>query len=177
VPHRPRPPPAGVGHNAAVFTAVRAAASSAIRTLADNRAVAMLAAARRTHLMQPDRGPRVEQKILHLLANVQADGSRPLAEIVVAALPQLRRGMTLCIITGSTDREWVRPLASLRRRGISSTVALLDRASFVEREDPEEQADLAAVRHALAEYGVEYHLVRAGADLSEVLGLRSRVRV
>jgi uncharacterized protein (DUF58 family) len=168
---------AGVGEGASVETAVSAAASIAIRTLADNRAVAMLAASRRTQLMQPDRGPRVEQKILHLLANVQADGNRPLAEIVVAALPQLRRGMTLCIITGSTDREWVRPLASLRRRGISSVVVLLDRASFVEREDPEEQAELAAVSHALAEYDVAYHLVRAGDELSEVLGMRSRVRV
>ena len=35
----------------------------------------------------PDRGTRVEQKILHLLANVQADGSQPLAEVVLATLP------------------------------------------------------------------------------------------
>ncbi|MFP5378500.1 MAG: hypothetical protein ACLGHP_01830, partial [Vicinamibacteria bacterium] len=46
-----------------------------------------------------DRGQRVEQKLLHLLANVQADGTTPLAEVLAATLPQLRRGMTLCIVT------------------------------------------------------------------------------
>ena len=36
---------------------------------------------------------------------------------IYATLPQLRRGVTLCIITGSTDRAWVRSLSALRRRG------------------------------------------------------------
>ena len=112
----------------------------------------------------------MEQKILNLLANVQADGSRPLAEVVVATLTQMRRGMTLCIVTGSTDREWVRAIASLRRRGVGSMVVLLDRASFVGRDDGESRAELAAVRHALAEYDIAYHLVRSGDNLSTVLG-------
>ena len=68
-------------------------------------------------MLTPDRGSRVEQKILHLLANVQADGIQPLAEVVAASLPQFRRGMTVCIVTGATTRDWVRPLASLARRG------------------------------------------------------------
>ncbi|HET9416564.1 MAG TPA: DUF58 domain-containing protein, partial [Candidatus Limnocylindria bacterium] len=68
---------AGVGLDASVETAVTIAASVAMRTLADNRSVAMTASARRLQLHQPDRGPRVEQKLLHLLANVQADGSSP----------------------------------------------------------------------------------------------------
>jgi hypothetical protein len=55
---------------------------------------------------------------------------------------------------------------------------LLDRASFVNRDDDDEsRAELAAVRHALAEYDIEHHLVRAGDDLAEALGApRSRVR-
>ncbi len=64
---------------ASVETAVSAAASIALRTLADNRAVGITASARRVQQLTPDRGPRVEQKILHLLANVQADGGQPLA--------------------------------------------------------------------------------------------------
>lgn len=168
---------AGVGEGASVEMAVTAAASIALQTLRENRAVGMAASARRLHVMQPDRGHRVEQKILHLLANVQPDGSRPLAEVVLEVMPQLRRGMTLCIVTGSTRREWVRALSGLRRRGVGSIVVLLDRASFVGRDDEESRAELTAVEHALAEYDIEHHVLRAGDELAEQLGSGTRMRV
>jgi uncharacterized protein (DUF58 family) len=168
---------AGLGADASVETAVTVAASVAMRTLADNRSVAMTASARRIQIHQPDRGPRVEQKLLHLLANVQADGAHPLAEVVAATLSQLRRGMTLCIITGSTDRTWVRGLAALRRRGVAALVILLDRSSYIGVEpDDHARAELAAVRHALAEYDIEHRLVRRGDDIAEAIGGRGRVR-
>ncbi len=168
---------AGLGTDASVETAVTIAASVAMRTLADNRSVAMTASARRVQFHQPDRGPRVEQKLLHLLANVQPDGSSPLAEVLISTLPQLRRGMTLCIITGSTDRTWVRALSALRRRGVGALVILLDRASFI-GVDPDEQsrAELAAVRHALSEYDIEHRLVRRGDDIADAIGGRLRAR-
>jgi uncharacterized protein (DUF58 family) len=167
---------AGVGEGASVEMAVTAAASIALQTLRENRAVGMAASARRLHVMQPDRGHRVEQKILHLLANVQPDGSQPLAEVVLEVMPQLRRGMTLCIVTGSTQRDWVRALSGLRRRGVGSIVVLLDRASFVGRDDDESRAELSAVEHALAEYDIEHHVLRAGDELAEQLGSGTRVR-
>ena len=168
---------AGVGTDASVETAVTVAASIAMRTLADNRSVAMTASARRIQVHQPDRGPRVEQKLLHLLANVQPDGSTPLAEVVNATLPQLRRGMTLCIITGSTDRTWVRSLAALRRRGVAALAILLDRSSFISSDvDDAARAELAAVRHALSEYDIENRLVRRGDDIADAIGGRGRAR-
>jgi uncharacterized protein (DUF58 family) len=168
---------AGIGNDASVETAVTIAASVAMRTLGDNRSVAMTASARRIQVHQPDRGPRVEQKLLHLLANVQADGATPLAEVIGSTLPQLRRGMTLCLVTGSTDRAWVRSLAALRRRGVAALAILLDRASFIGVEpDEAAQADLAAVRHALAEYGIEHRLVRRGDHIADALGGGARVR-
>lgn len=167
---------AGVGDAASVETAVTAAASIGLQTLSANRAVGMTASARRIHVLTPDRGQRVEQKILHLLANVQADGAHPLAEVILATMLQLRRGMTLCLITGSTDREWVRALATLRRRGVGVTVVLLDRASFVGRDDAESQAELNAIRYALAEYDIGHRLLRSGDDLAEALAGRERVR-
>lgn len=168
---------AGIGTDASVEAAVTVAASIALRTLSDNRSVAMTASARRIQVHQPDRGPRVEQKLLHLLANVQADGAHPLAEVINATLPQLRRGMTLCIITGSTDRAWVRGLAALRRRGVAALVILIDRSSYI-GVDPDDRAraELAAVRHALAEYGIEHRLVRRGDDIAEAIGRRVRSR-
>ena len=168
---------AGVGLEASSEVAVSAAASMALRTLADNRAVGLYATARRHQLLTPDRGQRMAQKALYLLANVEADGATPLAEAILHIQPRLRRGMTLAIITGSTNREWVRALAGLRRRGAGAMVVLLERASFGGRGGPEVEAELGAVRHALAEYGVEQHLVRPGDNLAEALGGRGAVRV
>ena len=170
---------AGIGSDASVEVAVTVAASIAMRTLADNRSVAMTASARRIQVHQPDRGPRVEQKLLHLLANVQADGSHPLAEVINSTLSQLRRGMTLCIITGSTERSWVRGLTALRRRGVAALVILLDRSSWVGAEpDEAARAELGAVRHALSEYGIEHRLVRRGDDIADAIGGgRTRARV
>lgn len=166
---------AGIGTDASVEAAVTIAASVALRTLSDNRAVAMTASARRLQVHQPDRGARVEQKLLHLLANVQADGATPLAEVVNNTLPLLRRGMTLCLITGSTDRTWVRALSALRRRGVAALVILLDRASYI-GVDPDDhaRAELAAVRHALAEYGIEHRLVKRGDDIATAIAGRRR---
>ena len=94
-------------------------------------------------------------------------------------MPQLRRGMTLCIITGSTDRTWVRGLSVLRRKGVGALVILLDRSSYISAEpDEQSRAELAAVRHALSEYGVEQRLVSRGDDIAEAIGGRmARARV
>jgi hypothetical protein len=114
--------------------------------------------------------------------------------------------MTLCIVTGSTDREWVRAISGLRRRGVGAVVVLVDRFSFARSPategsagaaadakvgespeadggdtdshpaDAEGRAEVAACRHALAEYDIVTHVVHAGDDLSAVLGERSRAR-
>ncbi len=160
-----------------------------MQTLAENRAVGLTVSSRRQHVLQPDRGTRVEQKILHLLANVQADGSRPLAEVLLHTMPQLRRGMSLCLITGSTDREWARALASLRRRGVATVVVLLDRFAYAagspasdaqpageDGPELEGRAELSALRHALAEYDIGFYAVGPGDELGQALGGRERVR-
>jgi uncharacterized protein (DUF58 family) len=170
----------GSGDGSSVETAISVAASIAVRTLADNRAVGITASARRAHVLTPDRGSRVEQKILHLLANVQADGVQPLAEVVTASLPQFRRGMTVCIVTGSTARDWVRPLATLPRRGIGLIAVLLDLGSFAVaagQEPATSAAEMAAVGHALSEYGIAHLRLRAGDDPARVLVTRERIRV
>lgn len=168
---------AGVGLEASSEVAVSAAASMALRTLSDNRAVGLFATGRRHQLLTPDRGQRMSQKMLYLLANVEADGTTPLAEAVLHILPRLRRGITLTVITGSTDREWVRALAGLRPRGAGALVVLLDRAAFGGRAGPDTDAEMGAVRHALAEYGAEHHVILPGDDLASTLGARRTVRV
>ena len=82
-------------------------------------------ASRIAHL-PADRGGRQHLKIMQLLAAVDADGSAPLLETLVATVGRLKRGMTAVIITASLDPGWVRALAALRARGVGCVVVTLD---------------------------------------------------
>jgi hypothetical protein len=67
----------------------------------------------------------------------------------------------------------VRALSGLRRRGVATLAILIDRASFAGGEaDEPSLAELAAVRHAVAEYDVEQRLVRRGDSIADALAGR-----
>ena len=115
---------AGSGANSSVELAVRAAASIAAKSLGENRAVGLTAYGHRMAVLPADRGGRQYLKMMQLLAAVDGDGVNPLVEGLLSSLPRLRRGMTAVVITPSLDRSWVRPLASLRGRGIAAVVMI-----------------------------------------------------
>jgi uncharacterized protein (DUF58 family) len=180
---------AGRGDESTVEAAIRAAASIADRALQENRAVGLTVNVGRSAYLPPDRGGRQHLKIMQLLAAVEADGNSPLVETLITTVARLRRGMTAVIITASLDPAWVRPLASLRNRGVACVVVTLDAAAyerFVAESEPDgdgEQAvresdaaaaELAAKRsralhHALAEYELRSHVVVPGKPLGELL--------
>ena len=67
--------------------------------------------------------------------------------------------MTAIVITATLDPSFVRPLATLRSRGIGTVVVLLDQPAFSPPAEADGAADAArqrsrAVRHALAEFEV-----------------------
>jgi uncharacterized protein (DUF58 family) len=178
----------GRGDESTVEASVRVAASVADKALLENRAVGLTANGHRTVILPADRGSRQHLKIMQLLAAVEADGVTPLVETLVVTAGRLRRGMTAIVITPSLDATWIRPIASLRTRGIATTVVTIDAAAFdqVARADrqrageelapidpsvAEQRAQRArALRHALAEYELKVHLVGPGQPLSEALG-------
>lgn len=173
---------AGTGDESTVEASVRVAASLAAHALLENRAVGMTIAASRMTTLPADRGGRQHQKILSLLAAVGADGSAPLTETLLTAMPRIRRGMTAVVVTPSLERGWVRPLGTLRGRGIAASVCLLDRAAYdawgrrADARPPvpasvlEEQERAArAMRHALAEHDITTHVVGPGRKLGELL--------
>jgi uncharacterized protein (DUF58 family) len=180
----------GRGDESTLEHAVRAAAAIGARALLENRTVGMTAAGARTVVLPADRGTRQHQKIMQLLAAVQADGSRPFGDVLIEGAAKLRRGMTAVVITPSTDRDWVRPLSALRPRGVTSLCVLPDAAAFAEhaRADAEEageagepleqpQIDDRAVRalhHALAEHELEAYWLLPGQPLAAQLASRSR---
>src|SRR4051812_11970072 len=119
----------GSGDDATIETGVRAAASVSGRALVENRSIGFAAEGPRRVIVPVDRGPRQHQKIMQLLAAVQPDGDAPLRDMLTETLPRLRRGMTAVLITPSLDRTWIRPLTTLRTRGIACVVLLLDPAT------------------------------------------------
>jgi uncharacterized protein (DUF58 family) len=179
---------AGRGDESTTEAAIRVAASVADRALQENRAVGMTINVGRTAFLPPDRGGRQHLKIMQLLAAVEADGSAPLVETLIGTVSRLRRGMTAVVITASLDPTWVRPLASLRVRGVACAVVTLDAAAY-DRHAAEERAaktgvppdapdpvaaDLVAkrkraLRHALAEYELPAFHVTPGRPLGEIL--------
>jgi uncharacterized protein (DUF58 family) len=178
---------AGRGDDSTTEVAIRAAASIADKALTENRAVGMTVNAGRTAFLPADRGGRQHQKIMQLLAAVDADSSSPLVETLIGSVARLRRGMTAVVITASSDPAWVRPLAALRTRGVACVVVALDGPAFVQAElearaattgepvvvDPaaaETSAKRArALRHALAEYELRSFTIRPGRPLGEML--------
>ncbi len=176
---------AGIGDESTVEVGVRAAASIADRALVENRAVGLTTTGQHNGVLPADRGSRQHMKVMQLLAAVDGDGTTPLAEALVQGLPRLRRGMTAVVITPSVDRAWVRPLASLRSRGVASAVVTLDAPSYAAAAaaaaahrdaDPlggatvvPDAQQVRALRHALAEYDLRTYTVRAGSRLAEVL--------
>ena len=84
------------------------------------------------------------------------------------------------VITPSLDRAWIRPLASLRPRGVGIAVCHLDPIAYaaigrgqVGAADAsaaaERASELRVLRHALAEYDLQVHEIVPGRRLAELL--------
>jgi uncharacterized protein (DUF58 family) len=178
----------GRGDESTVEVAVRAAASIADKAIQENRAVGLTVNAHRLAQLPPDRGGRQHLKIMQLLAAVDGDGTSPLSETLVATVPRIRRGMTAVVITPSLERDWVKPLAALRSRGVGCVVVSFDVADFErfakdeelrlhglppEPIDPVAEAArtqrVRALRHALSEFDVEVHTAHPAHSLGEAL--------
>ena len=178
---------AGFGDDSTVEVAVRAAASIADKALLENRSVGMTVNAHRMALLPADRGGRQHLKVMQLLAAVDGDGATAFAEVLVATAGRLRRGMTAIVITPSLDTSWVRPLATLRSRGVGSVAITLDAAAFARVRTTADAPAAApspvldsvamearakrvrALRHALAEYELKSYTITPGRALGEVL--------
>jgi uncharacterized protein (DUF58 family) len=164
---------AGEGDESTTEVAVRAAASIADKAIGENRAVGLTVNGHRLTVLPADRGARQRLKILQLLAAVEADGTAPLNEALITGLNRLRRGMTAIIITASSETAWIRPVASLRARGIGTVVVSLDAAAFEPAQDEaavEHQRQRSrALRHALAEYELRTFTIGPRQPLAEAL--------
>ena len=189
-----RSPQRGSGDDSTIEVGVRVAAAVADKGLVENRSVGMTVNAHRLAQLQPDRGGRQHLKVMQLLAAVDGDGATPLAEALVGSVSRIRRGMTAIVVTPSLNRDWIKPLASLRTRGISCVAITLDVPAFEAHEravveqrarggegrpsertptpedddGPTAQA-YRALRHALAEYDIKVYRVGPTSRLAQAL--------
>ena len=177
---------AGRGEESTTEAMIRAAASIADKALTENRAVGMTVNAGRTAYLPADRGGRQHQ------GDAAARGRRrgsstPLVETIIASVGRLRRGMTAVVITASTDPSWIRPVASLRTRGVGCVVVLADSTAYADaeaearaeatgveaRRDPVADQTAAkrrrALNHTLAEYELKAHTIVPNSPLGEIL--------
>jgi len=177
----------GTGDESTVEVAVRVAAAVADKALLENRAVGMTVNAHRVAQLQPDRGGRQHLKVMQLLAAVDGDGASPIDEALVATVQRIRRGMTAVLITASLDRAWVKPLATLRSRGVACVVVTMDVPAFERRlleeahraagflaadtpvPAPTTEPQWRALRHALAEFDIPVFRVGPTEPISQAL--------
>src|SRR3954453_20816299 len=124
----------GIGDESTLEYGVRLAASVAARGLVENRNVALSASGAHLGPRPADGAARQYQRIRQTLAAGQASVNQPYVQLLVEGSARLRRGMTVLVITPSLENEWVKPLSSLRGRGVELEVMLLDAPAFASQE-------------------------------------------
>ncbi len=110
--------------------AITATASLARYFILRNRAVGMSAQAATREYLQADRGERQLNKVLEMLAVVEANGSLPFAQLIATDGVRLNRNDTVLAVSADPSPEWAASLQHLQRRGVTSIALVLDGHSF-----------------------------------------------
>jgi hypothetical protein len=142
---------------------VTIAASLCRRGLAEGLNVGLIASCGRTVVISPDRTIRQETHILEPLATAAADGTRSLAEVLMAERLRLRGRSTIVVVTPSTDDSWVAALAEIGGSGGRAAAIVLEAATFGSADPP------LLVVGALAAASIPMNLVKYGDDVTAAL--------
>jgi uncharacterized protein (DUF58 family) len=140
--------------------AVTAAASLARHLLDQGRAVGLVS---QTMTLPADRGPRQIERILEVLALVQASSNLTLAGLLSAETSRFARSSTLVIVTPSTSEAWARFCQALAGRGVHTTAVLIEAATFGAAESPLLLVSSLAAAH------IPTYLVKRGDRLDHAL--------
>jgi uncharacterized protein (DUF58 family) len=112
--------------------AIAVAASLAKHFLDRNRAVGLVTYSRgkTREFVQTDRGERQLGRLLEILAVTHAEGTVPLAQLLVTETVNLTRATTVLVVTSSTDAGWVAALRHFTQRGVRPVAAVIDSDTF-----------------------------------------------
>jgi uncharacterized protein (DUF58 family) len=117
----------GSGAESTEEYSVTVAASLARHLLDQGRAVGLVS---QTATLPADRGPRQVERILEILALVQAGSNLTLAAMLGAETSRFARSSTLIIVTSSTAEAWARFCQALTGRGVHTSAVLVEAATF-----------------------------------------------
>ncbi len=110
--------------------AVKIAAALAHQAIRENRAVGLVAYGAEKTVISPGRGSRQLWRLMEQLAVISADGHLPLHRVMQDVAATLGRGLSIVVITPSTDLSWLNALSLFRQRAAMPSVILLNQASF-----------------------------------------------
>ena len=110
--------------------AVKIAAALVHQALRENKAVGLVAYGAQKTVIPPAKGARQLWRLMEQLAITAADGRLPLHRVMADVSATLGRGLSIVVITPSTDASWLNSLALGRHRAAAPAVILLDQASF-----------------------------------------------
>lgn len=130
--------------------------------------VGLLAGGKEMVMLDPARGTQQYARVLEAMALAEAEGRMPLARVLEEEGRRFGRHTTVIVVTASPNEEWVTALQTLIQQGTRTAAVLLEPDSFAVVDEPPETAQLPL--QALAASGVLTYVVRAGSDLSLMLG-------
>lgn len=136
--------------------------------LEQSRNVGMIVNNRNRDSIPADRGPRQITKILEQLAVLEADGTEPLSERILAEGMRFDRNSTVVVITPSTDESWVQSVVQLVSRHIRCVTVIVEPSTFDGTD-----SSLMVVSDLVA-VGVPTYMVKHGDDISQALSTQSQ---
>jgi uncharacterized protein (DUF58 family) len=109
---------------------VKIAAALIHQAIRDNKAVGLVAYGAEKVVIPPAKGARQLWRLMEQLALVAADGRVPLQRVMTDISATLGKGLSIVVITPTTDTIWLNSLLTMRSRAAAPVVILLDQASF-----------------------------------------------
>lgn len=154
---------AGEGEHSTEEYGVTIAASVATYLLRQDLSVGMLVNGERREYLSLDRGDRQVERVLELLAVVNAGTGPDLKEALALDAYHFGRNTAAIIITPSISRDWHEGVRHLQRRGVQVAVVGLDAASF--ENTPSDEDTLALLEGA----GIPVMRIKSGDPLAQTL--------
>ena len=127
--------------------------------------VGLAANGQQNYVLRPDSSPEHPGRLMEALAEVRAHGSTYLERFIYELQPQLSRFNTVTVVTPSPRTEWIPALDSLRRRGVNTSVVLIDPQGFGA------PSDLQGPVGALLAYDIATFVVRRGQSINQALSI------
>jgi uncharacterized protein (DUF58 family) len=142
--------------------AVKLAAALIHRAIRENKAVGLVAYGAEQVVIPPAKGARHLWRLMEQLALTAANGRLPLSRVMADVNATLGKGLSVVVITPSTDTGWLNSLVLVRQRAAAPSVILLDGASFG---GPTSAERLAA---QLGAAGLVAHVVQRGQEFRTI---------